>query len=126
MPINHVIGPKIRPDGKSLPLSGAVQAGDFLFLSGQLAMNAENQIQGEGILEQTTKTLENINATLRQAGWSKNDIVKAPIWLTSTDDFGGFNESYVAYFGDTPPPARSTVCRRMIAERYTGRGVEQV
>ena len=32
MPINHVIGPKIRPDGKSLPLSGIVQAGDFLFL----------------------------------------------------------------------------------------------
>ena len=80
-------------------------------------MNAENQIQGEGILEQTTKTLENINATLRQAGWSKNDIVKATVWLTSTDDFGGFNESYVAYFGDTPPPARSTVCTSLMAPK---------
>ena len=76
MPVNHVIGPKIRSDGKSLPLSGAVQA-----------------------------------------GWSKNDIVKATVWLTSTDDFGGFNESYAAYFGNTPPPARSTVCTSLMAPK---------
>ncbi|MBT3916762.1 MAG: RidA family protein [Rhodospirillaceae bacterium] len=114
MPVNHVIKAKKRPDGTSLPLSGAVQAGDFLFLSGQLAMNAERQIEGKSIEEQTAQTLANIDATLREAGRSKADVVKATVWLTSTDDFMGFNKAYAAYFGDTPPPARSTVCTALM------------
>ena len=115
MPLNHLIGPKKRPDGTGLPLSGAVQAGDFIFLSGQLAMNAENQIEGNSIEEQTTRTLANIDATLREIGRSKTDIVKATVWLTSTDDFMGFNKAYAAFFGGILPPARSTVCTALMA-----------
>ncbi|MAF50325.1 MAG: RidA family protein [Rhodospirillales bacterium] len=114
MPITQVIGPKKRPDGTSLPISGAVQAGDFLFLSGQLAMNAERRIEGQDIEAQTTQTLENIDATLAEAGRSKADIVKASVWLTSTEDFMGFNRAYAKFFGDLPPPTRSTVCSALM------------
>ncbi len=115
MPLNHLIGPKKRADGTGLPLSGAVQAGDFIFLSGNLAMNADNQIEGDGIEEQTARTLANIDATLSEIGRSKADVAKATVWLTSTDDFMGFNKAYAEYFGDTLPPARSTVCSALMA-----------
>lgn len=116
MPITQVIGPKKRPDGTHLPLSGAVQAGDFLFLSGQLAMNAEGQIEGNDIETQTAKVLDNIEDSLAAAGYGKANIVKATVWLISTDDFIGFNRAYAEFFGELPPPTRSTVCSALMAQ----------
>lgn len=115
MPVTTVIGPKERPDGSSIPISGAVQAGDILYLSGQLAMNAEGKIEGDDIESQAARTLQNIDATLAQCGRTKADIAKATVWLTDTANFAGFNKAYAAYFGDVAPPARSTVCSALMA-----------
>ena len=110
MPITQILGSPQLSDGTTIPLSGAIQAGDFLFLSGQLAMNADHQIEGDDIEEQTERTLQNIDASLEKAGYTKANIVKATVWLKSTADFMGFNRAYADYFGNQAPPARSTVC----------------
>ena len=49
-----------------------------------------------------------------EAGRSNADIVKASVSLTSTEDFMGFNRDYAKYFGDLPPPTRSTVCSALM------------
>jgi reactive intermediate/imine deaminase len=109
MPVETLIGPKSRPDGTSIPLSAAVKAGGFVFLSGQLAHNPDGSYAGTDIETQARKTLENIDATLKKIGLSKSDVCKATVFLTDPKNFGAFNKAYREYFGDTPPPARSTV-----------------
>lgn len=109
MPVETLIGPKTRPDGTSIPLSAAVKAGGFVFLSGQLAHLPDGSYAGSDVETQARQTLANIDATLKQLGLSKKDVCKATVYLTDAKNFPAFNKVYREYFGDTPPPARSTV-----------------
>lgn len=101
------------------PLSKAVLAGGFLFLSGQLAMDANANIIEGGIQVQTRVVLERIAATLQEVGASMADVVRLTVWLASLDDFAAFNEEYRKHF-PAGLPARSTVK----AELYKGAAVE--
>ena len=91
-----------------VPFSKAVKANGFVFLSGQLAMDATGNILGTDIQEQTRFVLERIAATLQEVGSSMADVVKATVWLSSLDDFAAFNEEYRKHFVGGLP-VRSTV-----------------
>lgn len=91
------------------PYSQAVQVGNMLFCSGQIAIDpATNDVQKGSIQEQTELVLKNINAVLNSAGYTFEDVIKTTIFLTSMTDFPAVNEIYGRYF-KVNPPARSTV-----------------
>lgn len=91
------------------PYSQAVQLGSLLFCSGQVAIDpATNQVVLGSITEQTTLVMKNIEAVLKQAGVTFQNVVKTTIFLTDMKDFPAVNEIYGSYF-KVQPPARSTV-----------------
>jgi 2-iminobutanoate/2-iminopropanoate deaminase len=91
------------------PYSQAVQAGKFLFVSGQLAINPkENKISVGDVKAQTRQVMENIKAILQAADYGLNDVVQSNVYLSSMMLFGDFNAEYSKYF-DKQPPARVTV-----------------
>jgi len=91
------------------PYSQAVDAGGFLFCSGQIAIDPKtNQVHTGPIEEQAKIVLENIKAVLTEAGLSFPNIVKTTIFLTDMKDFNAVNEIYAKYFTEQPP-ARSTI-----------------
>jgi 2-iminobutanoate/2-iminopropanoate deaminase len=94
------------------PYSQAIRVGEFLFTSGQVALDpATGQLVSGGIEEQTHRALQNLQAVLAAADLDLNRVVKTTVFLKSMDDFAAMNAVYAQYFQrkDTPPPARSTV-----------------
>ncbi len=96
------------PTPLPVPFSKAVRAGGFLFLSGQLAMEADGSITAGDIAVQTRVVLERIAATLQECGAGMADVVKTTVWLATLDDFAAFNDEYRKHFTGGLP-ARSTV-----------------
>jgi 2-iminobutanoate/2-iminopropanoate deaminase len=94
------------------PYSQAIRVGDMLFASGQIALDpATGLMVAGGIVEQTTRVLENIKAILAEAGIDMIHVVKTTIFLRSMSDFAAVNEIYATYFAPhgAVPPARSTI-----------------
>lgn len=91
------------------PYSQAIQMGDFLFCSGQVAIDPKTQEVFTGdIKKQTEMVLNNVEAVLTQAGLNFSNVIKTTIFLTSMSDFATVNEIYGSKF-KAEPPARSTV-----------------
>jgi len=91
------------------PYSQAIRSGDFVFVSGQLALKpGDKELSGGTIEEQTEQVFANLAAILAEAGTSLAKLVKTTVFLQSLDDFQGMNSVYAAHVGDRPP-ARSTV-----------------
>lgn len=91
------------------PYSQAVQAGDFLFISGQIPINPETGEVVLGDIETQTKlVMDNIKAILNEAGCATGNIVKTTIYLKDLKQFAKVNEIYGGYF-IKEPPARVTV-----------------
>jgi 2-iminobutanoate/2-iminopropanoate deaminase len=91
------------------PYSQAIQIGQFLFCSGQIAIDPKtNQVVLGSVSEQASLVMKNIDAVLKAAGSDFSKIVKTTIFLMDMKDFPAVNEIYGAYF-KTMPPARSTV-----------------
>lgn len=89
--------------------SQAVIAGDFVFTSGQIALDpASGELIEGDVREQTMRVLHNLAAVLEAAGCDMKDVVKTTVFLRDMNDFAGFNEVYAGFFNDAPP-ARSTV-----------------
>jgi reactive intermediate/imine deaminase len=111
----QVIGGPLEIGGRVLSLSRAIRAGDFVFLTGQVPMK-EGVPMTEGPIEaQTRAVLEDIKATLTEAGCGLPDVVKAMVWLRDRDDFPGFNAVYGEYFPEAPP-ARSAVLSDLLID----------
>ncbi|MGZ5283622.1 MAG: RidA family protein [Bacteroidia bacterium] len=91
------------------PYSQAVQAGNFLFISGQIAIdrNSGNLINDD-IEAETTQVLNNIKFILKQAGYNFENVIKSTIFLKDMENFGAVNQVYGSYFSDDFP-ARETV-----------------
>jgi len=91
------------------PYSQAIQAGDFLFLSGQLPLEPASgeRVKGD-IRQQTKRVLENIKGVLESQNLGLEDVVKVTVFLKDMGNFSQMNEVYATYF-PTSPPARSTV-----------------
>jgi 2-iminobutanoate/2-iminopropanoate deaminase len=103
-PLHSVHAP--QPIG---PYTQAIRAGDFVFLSGQIAIDPESgKLVGKDAAEQAAQALKNIRAILTAAGLTFEEVVKTTIFLKSMDDFAKVNEVYGQSF-EVDPPARSTV-----------------
>jgi 2-iminobutanoate/2-iminopropanoate deaminase len=91
------------------PYSQAIQAGDFLFLSGQVPLDPKTGelVKGD-VGQQTKQVLENIKRVLESQRLGMEDVVKVTIFLKNIENFNQVNEIYSTYF-PTSPPARSTV-----------------
>jgi 2-iminobutanoate/2-iminopropanoate deaminase len=91
------------------PYSQAINAGGFVFVSGQLALKPDHAaIEGGSIEEQTEQIFANLRAILEAAGSGLDRLVKTTVFLQNLDDFQGMNAVYAKHVGDQPP-ARSTV-----------------
>jgi len=91
------------------PYSQAIQAGNLLFLSGQIPIDPKTGELTEGdIRQQTQQVLENIKGLLESQGLGMGDVIKATIFLKDMGNFNQVNEVYATYFSSSPP-ARSTV-----------------
>ena len=91
------------------PYSQAVWAGDFLFLSGVVAIiPATGETVNTGIADETHQVMKNINAVLTEAGLNFSHIVKTTVFLTDMSNFTAMNEVYGSYFKNNYP-ARETV-----------------
>ena len=87
--------------------SEAIEAGDFVFLSGKIAAVRGRIIPG-GIEAETKMVMDNLQTALAKSGLTMDDVVKATVFLNDLNDFSAMNEVYRSYYtGD--PPARSTI-----------------
>lgn len=92
------------------PYSHAVRAGDFLFVTGQLA---EDPVTGEilqgSAAEQTHRVMENLKIVLDHAETSFERVVMARLFLSDFRDYQAVNEVYSSYFSEGRRPSRTTV-----------------
>ena len=115
MMAKQVIGGPVVINGRTLSLSRAVRAGDMVYLTGQVPMRDGAVMTDGSIEDQTRAVLDDIAATLALAGCALADVVKSMVWLTSRDDFPGFNAVYAEYFPHEPP-ARSAVVSDLLVD----------
>jgi len=91
------------------PFPQAVQAGDFLFISGTVPYDsAREEVVEGGIEEQTAHVMGSIKAILEAAGGTLDDLVKVTIHMKDVDDWARMNAVYETYFDDYLP-ARMTM-----------------
>lgn len=89
------------------PYSQAIQAGDAIYVSGQLPIDAATgNFPADDIAAQTRQSLENIKVILEEAGYTMADVVKSTVLLKDIADFGAMNAVYGEYFSK-PFPARA-------------------
>jgi 2-iminobutanoate/2-iminopropanoate deaminase len=97
--VSTITGPK--PIG---PYSPAVQAGPFLFVSGQGSIDpASGKLLPGDIETETDRTLRNLELVLKDSGSSLEDVVSVTVFLRDMGKFGSMNEIYRGYFPKNPP-----------------------
>ena len=111
----QIIGGPLEINGRVLSLSRAIRAGDFVFLTGQIPMRNGAPMTDGSIQEQTRVVLDDITETLATADCTREDVVKAMVWLRDRTDFPGFNEIYGEYF-PVEPPTRSAVVSDLLVD----------
>jgi len=98
---------EIRVPGQPEPIShytDAVRAGDLLFVSGCVPVDADGRLVGDNdVVAQARQTLANVGAVLAAAGSSFADVVKVTIYLTDVDDRAKINPVRREFFGETRP-----------------------
>lgn len=114
MPLEYLGLPPVASDRQARPLSPAVRAGDFVYVSGQVPVNAEGELVGGGIEAQTRQVMENVRAALALAGAGFDDVCKCTIWLDDARDFGAFNRIYMGFFPNGKPARSTTEARLMV------------
>ena len=97
-----------------VPLSPAIRAGDFVFVSGQVPMGADGAVVPGGIGPETDQVIANITTVLALADCTLSDIVKTTVWLRDRDDFAAFNAAYAKHFPSSPPTRSTAESRLMI------------
>lgn len=99
------------PEGTTVvgPYSPAIEAGDLIYLSGQIPIDsATGKIIEGDIKAQTEQCLKNISVVLDAAGVSSDDVVKTTVYLTDMSDYAVVNDVYGKYF-KAPYPARTAI-----------------
>ena len=91
------------------PYSQAIRIGDFLYISGQIALNPKNMEMMNGEIEEETEwVLKNIEAILKAGGLSLDHVIKTTVYLTDLGEFSRMNQVYEKFFEKTKP-ARACV-----------------
>lgn len=103
-----VINTKSAPSAIG-PYSQAIQVGKLVYTSGQIPIDPSTGsfVEG-GIKEQTRQSLANVQAILKEAGLTMNDVIKTTVFLADMNDFAEMNSVYAEFFSN-PYPARSAV-----------------
>jgi len=92
------------------PYSQAIQAGDTLYISGQIAIDpSSGDVIIGNIEDETHQVLKNIGAILSEAGLDFGDVVLCTVFITDMNLFSRINAIYAIYFEGKIPPARATV-----------------
>lgn len=111
--MKRVINGPVSLKGRTFPFCQALVANGLVFVSGQLALDAQGNLVGDTIAEQSEQVIANIAAALREAGVTLADVIKTTVWVTRKEDFAAFNEVYSRHFMATTP-ARATVCSELM------------
>lgn len=91
------------------PYSHAVLAGNTLYISGQIALDAQSgNLVNDTIEAETHQVMKNLQAILETAGMGLSDVAKCTIFVKDLNNFAKINEIYGSYFTQNPP-ARETV-----------------
>ena len=90
------------------PLSGAYEANNFVFVSGQIHINSSKQLEGKTIEEKFDVVISNVKKILDEAGLSLDDIIRVHLYLTDLKELPTLNKVYLNYF-QHPLPARTAV-----------------
>jgi len=91
------------------PYNQAILSGNTLYISGQIALNAESgKLVLDSIELETKQVMENLKAILKATDMTFSNVVKSTIFISNMDDFLLINEVYNGYFSDDAP-ARETV-----------------
>ncbi|VDA99470.1 RidA/YER057c/UK114 superfamily protein [Olavius algarvensis spirochete endosymbiont] len=90
------------------PYSQGIRTRDFVFVSGQLPVDPNNNEIPEGIANQTERSLRNVQAVLKSADCTMNDVVEVLIFLKNMNDFAAMNQVYEQFF-EVPYPSRAVV-----------------
>ena len=86
------------------PYSQAIQAGNMIFLAGQIGLDPTTRTLVEGgIEEETRQAMDNLSAVLQAAGYTMADVVQAQVFLADLNDYAAMNEVYGSYFASSPP-----------------------
>ena len=104
--INVITGPSIPRS--SLPFSPAIQAGDFLFVSGQASVDKTGNIVNGTFEEECRRSFDNVREILAVAGLTFSDVVQVRNYVGSQEYLAAFNQIYREYFSE-PYPARTTI-----------------
>jgi len=91
------------------PYSQAVKAGNTVYVSGQIPLDANGQLVDGDVAAQTHQVLKNLSAVLSAAGLSLTDVVKCSIFVKDLGNFATINKVYGSYFDEATAPARETV-----------------
>ncbi|BBN98115.1 RidA family protein [Sporolactobacillus terrae] len=92
------------------PYSQGVQAGDFLFASGQIPLDPATGTIVEGAIDvQAKRVFENLKAVLNEADLDFSNVVSATVYLADINDFAAVNSVYSDYFSGEVLPARCAV-----------------
>ncbi|HEV2571982.1 RidA family protein [Methylocella sp. CPCC 101449] len=97
----------------NLPFHPAVRAGDYIFVSGQVAKDADGNMISGTIEEETAATIESIQRIIALEGCTLADVVRATTYLEDTRDFGRYNKVFGQYFKDATL-ARTTIEARAV------------
>jgi 2-iminobutanoate/2-iminopropanoate deaminase len=112
------VSSNIKPIGKknpNLPFHPAVRAGDFIFVSGQVAKDANGNMVHGSIEDETRATIESVRRILALDGADLSDVVKATVYLEDARNFGRYNKIFAEYFPDGLV-SRTTVEARAVIE----------
>ena len=101
-------------DVSSLPFSAAVQAGPTLYLSGQIPIRPDGTVVTESVGAETRQTMDNIGRTLKEYGYTFDDVVSVTVYLKDMKDYAQMNTAYREYFKNGFP-ARACVGGLQIA-----------
>lgn len=98
-----------------VPLSPAVRAGDFIYISGQVPVGSDGTVIIGGIEAQTKQVMDNVQSALALAGAELSDVVKTFVILEDAREFAAFNKTYATFFPNNPP-ARTTIEARLMID----------
>lgn len=91
------------PPGMTLPFSESVRAGDMLYLSGEVGIDASGKLVAGGIKAEAKQVMDNIGADLARQGSSFDRVVQCTVALADMADWPAFNEVYRGYFKERFP-----------------------
>jgi 2-iminobutanoate/2-iminopropanoate deaminase len=100
-------------DGAPAPVgafSQSARVGSVVWASGQGGFDPRTgELVGDDVGPQTRQSLRNVEAVLKAAGATLEDVVRVGVFITTPEDFTAMNEVYAQFWGDVVPPARTTI-----------------